>query len=255
MAQKIKKKVSRIKTKKKIWFKIIAPKSFGMKEIGETYLPSAETAIGRTLEVNLRDLTGNVKDQNAKVNFRLVKAEGHNLHSMTIGYSLVSAFIKRLVRKNSDRLDDFFKFKSKDGKEVILKTITITRNKSQRSVKTALRAKLHELLKEEFSKLDFSTFVINLVNGRLRSTLKKQLHKITPVKEVTVRVLKLVSDKKVEKEVTLVKEEKKTEVKEEKVEESETPTPAKEDSKKENSEVEKKVEEPVVEEKTSEKEE
>ena len=38
MAQKSKKKVSKIKVKKKVWYKVIAPKIFGNKEIGESYL-------------------------------------------------------------------------------------------------------------------------------------------------------------------------------------------------------------------------
>ena len=42
MAKKDKKKVSKIKVKKKTWFKIVAPKIFGNKEIGESYLVDVE---------------------------------------------------------------------------------------------------------------------------------------------------------------------------------------------------------------------
>ena len=52
---KIVKKVSRIKTKKKKWFPIFAPKFMGQKEIGETYLDQPEPAVGRTLKVNLKE--------------------------------------------------------------------------------------------------------------------------------------------------------------------------------------------------------
>ena len=55
---KTKKKISKIKTKKKIWFKIFAPKLFGQKEMGESYLSAADQAVGRKLKVNMKELTG-----------------------------------------------------------------------------------------------------------------------------------------------------------------------------------------------------
>ena len=49
------KKQSRIKTKKKAWFKIVAPAVFGKRELGETYVTSAESAMGGMLKINLKD--------------------------------------------------------------------------------------------------------------------------------------------------------------------------------------------------------
>ncbi len=42
-----KKQVSRVKIKKKAWVRIVAPASFGQQEIGETYVESTESMIGR----------------------------------------------------------------------------------------------------------------------------------------------------------------------------------------------------------------
>ena len=71
MSKQQKTKVSRIKAKKKAWFPIISPKLFGSKEMGETYNVSAKNAVGRTIKVNLKDLTGDIKDQNAYANFAI----------------------------------------------------------------------------------------------------------------------------------------------------------------------------------------
>ena len=193
-----KKKISRVKGKRKIWFKIIAPKLFGEKEIGESYLTAGDKAVGRVLKVNLRELSGNPKDQNVYLSLRITSLDGSTLKTSTIGYQLTPSFVKRLVRKNADRVDDFLILKTKDGKEIILKLLIITRNKVQRSVKTNLRKQLKELLKEEISKLDFDTFVVNLVNQKIQSGIKKKLHKIYPLKDVSVRVLKLKSELKKE---------------------------------------------------------
>ena len=66
---KAKKKVSKIKVKKKIWYKVIAPKIFAQKEIGESYLSDPAKAVGRKLSVNLKELTGNIKSQNVYIGF------------------------------------------------------------------------------------------------------------------------------------------------------------------------------------------
>lgn len=195
MAKKDKKKVSKIKTKKKIWYKILAPKSFGQREIGESYLNTLESAIGRTLKVNLKELTGSMRDQNVYVSFRIVKADGNILHTETIGYRLTPAHVKRAVRKNSARLDDYFIAKSKDGKNLIVKPLVVTLNRVQRLVKTNLRKKLQELLAEELSNLSLENFVANLVGNKIQHGIKKLLHKISPVKEVSIRELKVCSSK------------------------------------------------------------
>ena len=195
MAKKDKKKVSRIKTKKKVWYKLIAPKLFGNKEIGESYLASAENAIGRKLKISLRDLTGSIRDQNVYIQFGIVKVEGSNLKTSVTGYQLTPAYVKRIVRKNVARLDDYFTLKTKEGKAVILKSLVVTLHRTRKSTKNDLRKQLHILLQEEIGKSEFDIFIGNLINGKIQSGIKKKLSKIFPVKEVAVRVLQLKTKK------------------------------------------------------------
>jgi len=187
-------KVSRIKAKKKVWFKIISPKVFGQAEIGESYLTSAQVALGRKLEVNLKELTGNVRDQNVHINLQINKLDANLLKTSVIGYELSTAFVKRLVRKNSDPISGYFLLKTKGGKQVILKSLMVTLSKAQRSVKAQLNKELGNILKEEVSNSSFDNFVSSLVQYKVQSMLKKRLRKIFPLKEVAVRVLKLQED-------------------------------------------------------------
>jgi small subunit ribosomal protein S3Ae len=200
MAKLDKKKVSRIKTKKKLWFKIIAPKLFGNKEIGESYLPAAQNAVGRTLKVNLRELSGSMRDQNVYIGFRITGVDGTNLKTTTTSYELTPAHIKRAVRKNTARLDDVFTFNTKDGKEVLLKSLVITRKKVQRSLRSSIRVQLYDLLKEEIAKVTFDDFLGNIVAFKVQLSLKKKLAKLYPLKEVAIRVLQLKSKKGVKNE-------------------------------------------------------
>lgn len=193
-----KKNLSRVNVKKKVWYRIIGPKMFGQMELGETYLSSPEEAVGRKVKINLKDITGNVKDQNAYVCFKLDAIEGTTLKASAIGYELTATHVKKLVRKNTDRIDDYFNFTTKDGKNIIIKTLIITQSKAQRSVRGQLRKKLSDFLAEEAKNSTFDALVDNLATRKIQMTLKKILYKIYPVNEVAVRVLALKKSSAVE---------------------------------------------------------
>lgn len=186
------KKESRIKTIKKSWFKIIAPQLFGAGELGESYLSSPEKAIGRTLRHNLKELTGNVKDQNAYLLFRIDKAAGTTLHTIPVGYELTVSSVKRMVKKDTTRLDDYFTDVSKDGKKVAVKSVLITSIKIQRSVGKALRKTLYETVHEDLSKNNYADFMVNLATGKIRTELRKRLAKIYPLKEAAIRSVTII---------------------------------------------------------------
>ena len=201
MAKNDKKKVSKIKIKKKAWHKIISPKIFGNKDVGESYLQSPEKAIGRKLVSNLKDLTGNIKDQNVMIGMQINKIDGSTLRTIVVSYQLTPAYVKRAVRKNTAKIEDYYILKTKGGKNVIVKTLVVTINKVQQSVRTALRKEFQTILQAELEKTDFATFVSLLVNRRILNDAKRRLKKIFPAKEVSVRVLKLMDKGLVVEEV------------------------------------------------------
>ena len=185
--------VSRIKTKRKTWHTVLASAVFGKKELGESFLGSPEEAVGRFLKINLKDLTGNMRDQNAYVSFKIVKWQGSTLDTIHTGYELTSASVKRMVKKNCNRLDDYFLFMTKDNKPLVVKTLMFTIKKISRSIRTQLRKVLKEILAEEFKKNNFDAIFSNIIAYKTQQTAKKQLAKVYPLKEMAIRKLVLVS--------------------------------------------------------------
>ncbi len=185
------KKESRIKVKKKAWYKILAPPQFQHQEMGESYLATAESAVGRIVKVNLRELTGNPKDQSAYLVFRIDKAGGMNLQTSLIGYEMILSTLKRMAKLGADRLDDSFICKSKRGAVAQIKVVMVTLRKTDRSVQAKLRHILHAVLQEELSKGDFSAFIQGIVEVRIRVALKKKLDKVYPVRELAIRYVRL----------------------------------------------------------------
>ncbi|HLD39822.1 MAG TPA: hypothetical protein VJB13_01650 [Candidatus Nanoarchaeia archaeon] len=202
-----KKGLARVNTARKIWYRVVGPKLFGQMELGESYLASPEGAIGRNLKVNLKDVTGNMKDQNAYVKFTIDEVEGTTLKASASGYELTATSVKRMVRKNTNRLDDYLVFKTKDGKNVIIKTIIITQSKAQRSVQKQLRLRMKAYLADEVRNNTFEMVVSNLVTRKTQMNLKKLLYKIYPVNEAAIRILQFAKENAVEMQVEEVKAE------------------------------------------------
>ncbi len=212
-------KVSKTKVKKKRWFPVQAPGFLGQKEIGESYLTDASAAAGRVMKINLRELTGNMRDQHISVSLRIKESKGNILQTEVAGYVYMPFFIRKLTRPGTGKIDDSFILKTKDGKNVRLKPLAITVFKVSNSAKTAVRKKLIEVLKEEMSKLNFDSLIVDLLRYKLQMDIKKKVGKICPIRELIFREVKLEKVKRaiVKKETKEVKEKIETETKEEPV--------------------------------------
>ncbi len=198
-----KKHLSRIKLKKKSWYKIISPKVFGNKEVGESYLVNAESAIGRKVKINLKDITGNMKDQNNYVILQVNKATSNQLNTVLVGYELSVSGVKRAIRPSTCRLDDAFTVKTKSGRSVTIKVLFITLNKAQRSKCTRVKKMLRGLVADEVAKSGFDTFVVNVASQRIQYAARKMLGKIYPLRELAFRVIKLNEKGLVEEEIVV----------------------------------------------------
>ncbi len=181
MAKK-EKKQSRIKVKKKTWFKILGPSIFGKREVGQTYLTSAELAVGKIMKVNMKDLTGSMRDQNVHITLKIDSLKGQILQTKAVGYELVSSYVKRAVRKRYSRIDNVFRFNDKNGNEVILKSMVVALNRNKRSTGVALQNKLKELLQEEISKFSFEDSVSKLATKRIQYVKNVYMNKTQRVK-------------------------------------------------------------------------
>jgi ribosomal protein S3AE len=198
------KKVGKVKVKKKRWFPVFAPNFLGKTEIGESYLNEVEEATGRTLKVNLKDLTGSIKDQNICLSLKITTVAGNNLQTEVVGYSYMPYFIKRMVRRNIGKVEDSFLLRTKDDKVVRIKPLITTVFKLNKSVKTLFRKKIIEILGQEAGKLTFDSLINELLRYKLQIELKKKLKNIHPVREVIIREIKLETGKGAEKVAKVV---------------------------------------------------
>ena len=194
----LKKAKSRVitKIKKKNWYYITAPKSFNEAILGKSLVPEAGVLIGKTVRANLMDLTGDMKKQNTVVTFLIQNIKDNKAVTKIYKYQLIPAAVKRLVRRNQDKIEWTFNLKTKDNVNLRVKPLILATFKCKRSAKTAVRKKAERFLIDYFSKNDFSTLVKDLMSFKIQSILKKHLKKLSPIRIAEIRYLGVISSDK-----------------------------------------------------------
>ncbi len=189
-----KKKKSLVKTKKKRWFSIIAPKIFLEQEIGESYAENIYDLKGKYVRLNLMSLTNDPKKRGINIIFKVDGIKGDRATTRIIGYYLVPATIKRMVKRGKDRLDVYVREKTKDGQEVIIKPMLITKSRTKGSVQTNLINSTKLLLLKKIKEKTYDDLIQNIVQQSIQREIAQTLKKIYPISIVQIRVFKLKSE-------------------------------------------------------------
>lgn len=173
--------------KKKVWLPIIAPALFNNQQIGEVYIDEPAHAIGRTVEVSLMALTGDPQRQSTYIRFTIRRAENNQLHTSLAGFSIIPAAVRKMMRRNRERIDDSFVVKTQDNVAARVKPVLITRSKTKGSVLTHLRKQLRAQVVRAVAKLTFTDFIKELVAHKLQRQLQDALRKIYPIQILELR--------------------------------------------------------------------
>lgn len=178
--------------KKKNWYPIISEKLFENNVLGETPLEEWKKVSGRIINVNMMTITGEMKRQHINIIYKITNFKDKKLYATPMGYKISSAYLKRIVRRGRNRIDDSFLVKTIDNKVMRIKTIAVTRSLTKRS----LRSKLKRILIYETAELaktvDFYRFLEEVLRYRYQLTIGGMLNKIRPIKQVEVKLLEFV---------------------------------------------------------------
>jgi ribosomal protein S3AE len=250
------------KVKKKKFVKIIAPKQFNEQVMGESLVGDPRSLLGRYMKINMMSLTNDPKNQNVQIKLKINNLKQEDVTTEIRGYRLLPSFIKRLVRKDKRRVDDYFIVKTSDNKKLIIKTFLLTLNRTSKSVLTSLRKATKEAITQKAEKLSTEQFLTEVFQHRLQNVLRKELAKVYPLKQCEIKNLDIVEEKKTEEdikkeqkpvEIKEVKEQKPAEEKKEVKEKAKKEQKPAEEKKESKSEESKEVKEEVKEEKKEEK--
>ena len=236
-------KTQTVKVKKKIWVTILAPKSLNERPIGEAYVAEPGLLVGRVVSCNLMSLTNNIKNQNANMKFFITDIRDNKAQTRPVSFELNQTYIKRMMRRKKNRVDESLPFKTADNKNVRIKLFLLTNNTAKSSAISKLRVKIREETKNLVNRTKYDELFDSVVMHRVQSKLRGVLNKIAPLKVCEVRVLKEEKEKrKIGEKQTIEKVEIPEEKKEEQTEnkKEEAPEIKKEEKTKDKKEVKKK---------------
>lgn len=211
-AKNLKKKKAAVKVKKKKWHPIYAPKQFNEVQLGETYVSETSQIQSKYLTANLSTIVKSMRKQKINIHFKVSEVKDGKGYTTIIGYSLINAAIKRLVRRGRDKIADSFIAKTKDKQVMRLKPLVITMNQGTKSIQSAIRLEARRVIREfTFTKTTEEVFA-DIIDGKLQKQIKDSVGKIAPVKNVEMRIAKMeenanvkVTDKEVESEAVRIR--------------------------------------------------
>ena len=166
MAKKQRRRV-RDTWKEKSWYTIKTPVAFGDKEIGTTPARDPELVYGRTVEVTMRELTGDFSKQYIKV--------------------------RSMIRRGTSRIDAPVIVTTQDERKLKLHVLAVTTRRAKSSQQKYMRETINELVTKVASEKTFDELVENSVNGRLASEIYHKAKKIYPLKRVILFLILLIS--------------------------------------------------------------
>ena len=179
--------MAKVKEVKKYWVGVYSTHEFGNSEIGEIPYTEVKTLNGRILKLNLSLLTNDSRKQNAELAFKIINSDGKRANTELIGYKILNAYIKRVIRKGKEKADDSFVCETKDKVKVRIKPFFITKNKTKSSILTKIRMHIRQIMAEVCKEMDFEKIVREMVNNSLQRNLKQEIKKIYPLNLFEIR--------------------------------------------------------------------
>jgi ribosomal protein S3AE len=185
------------------------------------YAFNAEELEGKQI---IYDLTRILRGKGALLKAKVI-LDQEKLTTKATELKILPYFLKRMVRKGTNYVEDSFTTNCADG-ELLIKPFLVTRRKVSRAVRKALREKAKEELTEYLKNKDSETIFDEILQNRLQKTISLKLKKVYPLSTCEIRIITL--KKELDSKEEKPKETKKKVVKEEKVEEKKETTTKKE---------------------------
>jgi len=124
-----------------------------------------------------------------------LKVQANDQTSLTIPrkIELLSYYIRRMIRKNTDYVEDSFQAESQDSL-VLIKPLLITRRKVSRAIKSALREKIKQELSLWASEKNSEELFKDILKNKIQKVLLLKLKKIYPLSLCEIRVFEILKD-------------------------------------------------------------
>lgn len=173
--------------KAKEWYKLYAPKMFNQVLLGETPSSDPSNLMGRIVEATVHDLTGDFSKMHVKLTFKVKEVRGFDAHTVFIGQTLTSDYVRRLTRRKRTKTDHVIDVRTKDGYLLRIKPMSVTDKRIQSSQETAVRNAMTKEVANMGIEMTMADMVKVIITGEMSKRLSNAAKVIVPIKRVEVR--------------------------------------------------------------------
>lgn len=162
------------------------------------YGVSSDDLLGRIIKI---DLTRTLRGKSLELKAKVVKDNQQSLFGEPISLILAGSYVRRMLRKGSDYVEDSFNAETRDFK-VLIKTFMITRNKVSRAIRNELRKSSKEYLTGYLKNRSAKEIFTEITTNKIQKDISLRLKKIYPLAVCEVRWFEIVGEKKKSDEVS-----------------------------------------------------
>jgi ribosomal protein S3AE len=197
MAPILKNKSKSKKNVKKSFYTVEAPITATKIQL---YSTSAEDLNNRTVKI---DLTKSLRGKSLVLKLRIKESNG-KLTASPESLELLNSYIRRVMRRGTDYVEDSFETECKDHL-VKIKPFMITRRRVSKAVLKALRETANKNVKSYAKARTAEEIISDIITNKLQKTIIPKLKKVYPLALCEIRMFSIL--KPLEKESDSKKEE------------------------------------------------
>lgn len=180
------------KLKRKFPVEIKAPEFLNSVSLGKTEVTDLGLLVGRTTKLNMMYVSGNVKNQNVRLIFRITEVASGLAKTEVCGYYQIPYYLSRFVKAGSDLVEDSFTAVSKDGKTVRVQPFIVTKMNASAMIASSIRGCVKDLITKDVTSRSYDEFMSAVISGKVQNTYRNEVKKIFPLKTFEFREVELI---------------------------------------------------------------
>lgn len=175
--------------KDKSAYDVIAPENFDSVILGVTIASNPDLLKGRSVDISLKDLTGDRGKQHLKLVFSINEIEGKKAHTRFKMFRMNPGYLKSRVRKGGSKID-YIDMMEMGGEKVKIKIMTVTNGHIQSSQKRDVTVRISSILKSH-RKDRLNEFAQMAIFGKLGTEIYHAIKNVCPIKRVEIEHLEV----------------------------------------------------------------
>ncbi len=177
--------------KTKRWFSVYAPKVFNDALIAEIPANDDKAVMNRRVKVSLDYLTHNPQNSYVNLFFRVTAVNGDKAETQLVRSEVLFSYLRSMVRRYRSVTESVVTAKSKDSREITIKPIIVTAQRSTHSRMIGIRKEANLFLEDYIKQNETDSIIRAVVEGKLQQEMYAKLDHITPLNKVEIKKLEI----------------------------------------------------------------